>query len=638
MGIVASAIAAGIGSAVDGKKFDNEIFGSGKRGCNGQRSKSYSKVDVPRKFKCRHIDRIEWNLAPEKYPQGIGYYMRDPRHDISNDNHLIKVENCKIPNSCRRDCSDMDRWWRGFKKQFTHINKQGMARRLVTSGCAIKDTGQSCSGVPCMVYHKVSKELHDQHGAELEARWARAIEDFQNTGLGKALGFVPLVGSTMELAFKDLSGKRPTAGDWIAFGVDVLAAVAPGLGFAGAASKIGKIAAAAGRQGFRNARVAFQIGSTSAARIAAKTVVLSITKNPIVRQSLKQAAYRQMAILATKGGAHGVAYAVRSNGDPYLTGLTDAQQREVASTVDGMIHRSERQRMAEILKEIDDIPFAIYKKFKTKSGEDKDVAAAKDKLATARKRMDAAKTPAERAAAFKSFEKLKDSAAGDTRKQSVRLGYERPITGTGRTRADAEKSLRDKNGVLSSCAAVGGRWICNGRQYRIKKNGKWTSWGIRWSRQVADAIRDAEEEHYGVAQDMSDRRWLKAETARVGAVKALKNFEKRTRILAAKKRPKPKEVQPKGKPTKSKETKTPHVVEGKHPKHPRDKQLKKELKELKELSKFKGPDLKPLGTIPEEDKLSEDYKKEHGIKNRYSDRKKIKDSVLDPRKIISNTV
>ena len=68
---------------------------------------------------------------------------------------------------------------------------------------------------------------------------------------------------------------------------------------------------------------------------------MSITKNPLVRETVRKYAYRQMAILATKGGAHGVAFAVRSNGEPYLTGLTEDQQAQVASTVETMIHNQD---------------------------------------------------------------------------------------------------------------------------------------------------------------------------------------------------------------------------------------------------------------------------------------------------------
>ena len=542
MGLVASAIAAGVGSAIEGKRFDNLIFGSGERGCNGRRSKSFSVVSVPAKFRCRNVDRVDYELDRDtrhpKYTQGIGYYMRDPRHSLANDDHLIKCENCKIPNSCRRDCSDLDRWWRGVKKQFTNLNTDGMARRLITSGCSIKDTGESCSGVPCLIYHKVSKELHDAHGAELEAAWAKIIEDFQKTDLGKALGFVPIIGSTMELAFKDMAGKRPTAGDWISFAMDVISMIAPGLGVIGAGWKIGKVAAQVGKIGFQNARVAFQVGSKSAARIAAKTVVYSLARSPVIKSAIKEASYRQIILLATKGGAHGLAYTVRG-GEPYINGLSDAENAQVRSTVNTMLHNKEREAMKSILKEIDEIPFSVYSKFKTKTGEDKDIAAAKGRLEKAKStgtskrvcRIKDGKNVCFMEYRSEAFEKLKGTAAGDIRKFSVKNGYERSIVRIGTTRAAAERKLHAINVFVLNCTQEGNSWRCSGRQYRLKQKGRWTSWGAassvssrgggpskEWYKQV----RDAEEEHYGVAADMADHRRLKADAARMGAAAALR--------------------------------------------------------------------------------------------------------------------
>ena len=202
-----SAIISGIAGGEATADFERRVLGEGDRGCNGRQSRSYS-VAIASKFKCRYIDRIELGLdratLTPKYTRGVGCYMPDPL-STTNPKPLLYLGNpppggrCRIPSSCRTDCDGFTHFWNSFKKSFTHLDSQGLARRLIASGCGFASTGTDCFGTQCAVYKKVGQEAYNEFGRELERRVAKEIEKFRDSGLGIALSWAPLAGSFADI-------------------------------------------------------------------------------------------------------------------------------------------------------------------------------------------------------------------------------------------------------------------------------------------------------------------------------------------------------------------------------------------------------------------------------------------------------
>ena len=178
---------AGLGSAEVTRKLDNALYGDGERGCNGKKSKSFTKARIK---DCKQISAAQAKLRPSKYPHGPGAYV-DRR----------KLPSCFLPNSCRQDCDYFDRVWKGAKRQITHLDREGLLRRIVGEPCIWKSSGNSCEGVPCSFYkQQASKQYQDFADAET-ARWGKILDKFSKSPLGKFLSFVPVVGSELEILY-----------------------------------------------------------------------------------------------------------------------------------------------------------------------------------------------------------------------------------------------------------------------------------------------------------------------------------------------------------------------------------------------------------------------------------------------------
>ena len=65
---------AGVGSASISKKLDKALYGDGDRGCNGKKSKSFTKARIK---DCKQVSYAQAKLRPQKYPQGAGTYVGD---------------------------------------------------------------------------------------------------------------------------------------------------------------------------------------------------------------------------------------------------------------------------------------------------------------------------------------------------------------------------------------------------------------------------------------------------------------------------------------------------------------------------------------------------------------------------------
>ena len=197
----------GIGGAVASSNVDKKLFGDGDRGCDTRGdSKSFSKFKMSG---CKKVSYAKYKLRPQKYPHGAGLYVGEQ-----------KVPSCYIPNSCRRDCDGFERFWKSVKRQFTHLNKESLIRRILGETCYWKKDGHSCEGVPCSFYQKQAQKGVVEVAELEEARWAKILDDFGKSPLGKFLNFVPIVGSELEILFKDIKGERPNEGDWISFSTD----------------------------------------------------------------------------------------------------------------------------------------------------------------------------------------------------------------------------------------------------------------------------------------------------------------------------------------------------------------------------------------------------------------------------------
>ena len=273
---------AGIGSAEISKKLDKALYGEGDEGCNGKKSKSFTKARIK---DCKQVSYAQAKLRPQKYPQGAGAYVGSR-----------KLPNCYLPNSCRQDCDYFDRVWKGVKRQITHINKEGLIRRLVGEPCMWKSSGSSCEGVPCSFYRQQATRHYRDFASAEEARWGRILDKFSKSALGKFLSFVPVVGSELDILYKDIKGERPDASDWVSFATDVAFAMVPG----GSAVSAGAKAAvkAIAKSGFK------QMVKTGALRSTAKTTVRKVFANPLVQQELVQRLGQKARRFYEKYGRH----------------------------------------------------------------------------------------------------------------------------------------------------------------------------------------------------------------------------------------------------------------------------------------------------------------------------------------------
>ena len=330
---------AGVGSASISKKLDKALYGDGDRGCNGKKSKSFTKARIK---DCKQVSYAQAKLRPQKYPQGAGTYVGDR-----------KLPNCYIPNSCRQDCDYFDRVWKGVKRQITHLNKEGLIRRLVGEPCVWKSSGSSCEGVPCSFYRQQATRHYRDFAAAEEARWAKIIDKFSKSPLGKFLSVVPVVGSELDILYKDIKGERPNAGDWVSFATDVAFAMVPG----GTAVSAGAKAAvkAIAKTGFK------QMVKTGAVRSTAKTMVRKVFANPLIQQELRHIAMKA----ALKQSIKGLGRA-----------LTSAEEKQVKTVIYELMDNRNEKMMEALLKKTFVIPEKYYAK---KVKYEKDVESGKRK-------------------------------------------------------------------------------------------------------------------------------------------------------------------------------------------------------------------------------------------------------------------
>ena len=476
MGNVIASVALGTKS----KAFEAHEYGDGDRGCstrNGKRISNSFTSKIPTRFKCHEVDRAELSLYPKKYKHGVGTYMLDPRIE-QNTNTYIKVPNCKMPNSCRRDCDISERVYRQVKKQILKLDSQGAARRLIVAGCAWKSSDKSCEGVDCSVYRAISQYQHDQYGRKLERKWAKNIDKMLKSTLGKIISYVPLVGSTFTLISRDISGLRPSSSDWLNFGVDLGLALIPGGGALAAGAKtlaIKTITKAAFKE-------AAKIGVSQATkRLIIKSAALSIIKNREVQKwgvkSITKALTKQ-AIRVTFGTA-----AAASHTESDLSLETRQQIQDLAEDI---YEKRKIKAMRKVIDEITKIKPEVYEKIKTKEGESKYTAQQEAKKAKLKKQG-------------------KDKEASEIETDlDIKMGFKRRC-----------QYIDDK--LEDHCD--------DGFVYRaLNADGSWGKWGVYTSKIGRQRAR-AENEYYKVAPQLAMRRKLNQYISRHGLTKALKLFK-----------------------------------------------------------------------------------------------------------------
>ena len=319
MGAVIGILAGG--SAAITSKLDDELFGDGERSCKKGRS-SYSKFKMPN---CRRVSRAQATLRPKLYPKGGGDYVGK-----------VKVPDCRIPNSCRQDCDVFDRMWKGVKRQFTHINKEGLIKRMVGETCIWKSKGNSCEGVSCGFYKKQADLAYKEYAEKQERYWGKVLDKFSNSPLGKFLNFVPLTGSGLNLIFKDIKAERPNEGDWVSFGTDVAFAFVPGASSVGVAAK--QAVKAIAKAGFKQAVK----GSVKA---AVKTTIRKIITNPKVQKELQFQALKAGSKLAIKALGRALS--------------SDEEKMVKTFIYDSLDNRNEKL-MEALLKQVYVIPDDLY--------------------------------------------------------------------------------------------------------------------------------------------------------------------------------------------------------------------------------------------------------------------------------------
>ena len=325
MGAVIGILAGG--SAAITSKLDDELFGDGERKCKKGTS-SYSKFKMP---KCRRVSRAQATLRPKLYPKGAGYYVEDQ-----------KVPDCRIPNSCRQDCDVFDRLWKGVKRQFTHLNKEGLIKRMVCETCIWKSSGNSCEGVSCKFYKKQADKAYKEYAEKQERYWGKVLDKFSQSPLGKFLNFVPLTGSSLNLVFKDIKAERPNEGDWVSFGTDVAFAFVPGASSVGAAAKAAvKGIAVAG----------FKQAVKGSVKVAVKTTIRKIITNPLVQKELRFQALKLGSKMAIK--ALGRA-------------LSSDEERMVKTFIYDSLDNRNEKLMEALLKQVYVIPDDLYEKKKAR--------------------------------------------------------------------------------------------------------------------------------------------------------------------------------------------------------------------------------------------------------------------------------
>ena len=330
---------AGIGSAEISKKLDKSLYGEGDEGCNGKKSKSFTKARIK---DCKQVSYAQAKLRPQKYPQGAGSYVGSR-----------KLPNCYLPNSCRQECDYFDRVWKGVKRQITHINKEGLIRRLVGEPCMWKSSGNSCEGVPCSFYRQQATRHYRDFASAEEARWGRILDKFSKSALGKFLSFVPVVGSELDILYKDIKGERPNASDWVSFATDVAFAMVPGGSVVSAGAKAAVKAIA--KTGFK------QMVKTGALRSTAKTMVRKVFANPLVQQELRHIAMKAALKQSIKGMGRA---------------LSSAEEKQVKTVIYELMDNRNEKMMEALLKKSFVIPEKYYAK---KVKYEKDVESGKRK-------------------------------------------------------------------------------------------------------------------------------------------------------------------------------------------------------------------------------------------------------------------
>lgn len=334
----------GVAHAEVSKKIDKKAYGENvDRGCKGDVSKSHAKINISG---TENITRAQALLRPGRFPEGAGLYWKHPK-----SGRYTKVPNKFMPGSCRQDCSYGKRMWDGIKRTFTHIDKEGMIKRMIGEPCVWKKTGTSCEGVPCAVYWYVAKNQYVEIAEAEERKWAERIEEFKKSALGKFLAVVPVVGSELDILFKDVKGERPNAGDWTAFGVDIAFAMIPGgagavQGFKMAQSVVKGIAKA----GFKEA---VKAGSKTLVKTAAKKMVRDIYTNPTVRKFWIQSALTTMEKTAIKRLGRA---------------LSRQEKREILQFTQHMMDGRNEKMMEQLINEAEKIPDKYYLAIKDKSG------------------------------------------------------------------------------------------------------------------------------------------------------------------------------------------------------------------------------------------------------------------------------
>ena len=322
MGAVLAVV--GVGSASITEKLDNALYGEGDKGCKGGKS-TYTRA---RMQGCKKVSYAQAKLRPSVFKGGAGAYVEGR-----------KVPSCYIPNSCRQDCECFDRVWKGIKRNITHINKEGLIKRLVGEPCLWKNSGNSCEGVPCKFYRKQAVKQYKAFAEAEERRWEKILDKFTKSPLGKFLSYVPVVGSELDILYKDIKGERPSEGDWIAFGTDVAFAFIPG----GSAVSSGAKAAvkALAKQGFK------EMVKTGAVRSVAKSTIRKIFSNPMVQKELRYRALRGGIKLAVKGLGRT---------------LNGAEEKQVKTFVYDMLDNRNEKLMEALLKQSFVIPEKYYEK------------------------------------------------------------------------------------------------------------------------------------------------------------------------------------------------------------------------------------------------------------------------------------
>ena len=331
MGAILAVIS--VGSAEITQNLDEALYGEGSRDCNGKKSKTVANSTIKG---CKKISFAQVKLRPDKYPDGAGHYYK-----------TLKLPNCSMPNSCRQDCSYFDRMWAGLKRNFTHIDKEGLIKRLVAEPCVWKSDGKSCEGIPCSVYKGVAKKQYQDFSDAEIARWAKILDKFSKSPLGKFLAFVPIVGSELEILFKDIKNERPSEADWVSFGADVVFSLVPGgagvvQGYRAAKAVVGTIAKAGFKQAVKS-------GAKGAVRLTAKNMVKQMYRNPTITKYLRAAAVRSAQKHAIKGLARA---------------LSREEKKQIKKFVYDALDKRNEMMMQELLKQSNEIPEKYYYKKK----------------------------------------------------------------------------------------------------------------------------------------------------------------------------------------------------------------------------------------------------------------------------------